>query len=112
MPGIRHGMLVADIERRRHAEAAGEGHRLVGEDVAEHVAGENDVVALGPRDEIGGHGVDVDLAQLHLAMHGGELLGLADEKAVAHLQHVALAHHGDPPAPALCVSEGHLGDAA
>ncbi len=45
LAGLKHGVGVADIGRRRHAHAANQACREIGEDVAEHVLHHHDVVA-------------------------------------------------------------------
>ena len=55
---------VADVERAAEAEAARERAGEVGEDVAEHVGRHDDVELLRRAHEVGGRGVDDELAQL------------------------------------------------
>ena len=53
--------VVRAVDRRRDAERAGQLAGEVGEDVAEHVLGDEDVEVAAPAQQVHGHGVDVEV---------------------------------------------------
>ena len=74
-----------------HADGAGQHGRGVGEDVAEDVAGDDDVELSGGADQLHAGGVDIKVGQLHVGvfaadldddfapeLHGFEHVGLVD----------------------------------
>ena len=56
--GLRHRVLAAGVERSRQPETAGDFARLVGQNVAVHVGGYDDVELAGVTHQQRRHGVD------------------------------------------------------
>ena len=90
--------MVADVARRRHAEAAHGGGRQVREDVAEHVLGHDHVVVAGALDEVHRHRVDVGALGLDVGVVGRDLVEERAEEGIA-LQHVRLVDQRHPAGP-------------
>ncbi len=67
------GACVAERRRRGEPEPAGDGCGDVGEDVAEHVLGHDDVERVGWADELHRDAVDERVPQLDVGVVGGEL---------------------------------------
>ena len=71
MDGLEHrGELAAGVEVARggQAYAAGDGSRLVGEDVPEEVVGDDDVEAPRVGHHVDRRGVDVAVAGFHIGV--------------------------------------------
>ena len=68
--GLEDGAIGADVAGGGHAHAADDAGGEVGEDVSEHVFGDDDVEGFGTLDEEEGGGVDVDV----FGGDGGEVL--------------------------------------
>ena len=65
MLGLRHRVHVAGIERSGKAEAAADLGGEIGENVAEHVGGDDHVERGGIAHEQRSHGIDDALLVLH-----------------------------------------------
>ncbi len=102
--GLRHGVGVGGVERRRDAQRPGDLAGEVGEDVAEHVLGDDHVELVGAADEVHGHGVDVEVVDADVRVVLGDLAADVAEQAGGHLQHVGLVHDGDLLAAPRCAS--------
>ena len=86
---VQAARAAAQARGGHHAEAARDGGALVGEDVAEEVAGDHHVELGRAQDELHGGVVDVHVADLDLRILGGKALhGLAPEAGA--LEHVRL----------------------
>ena len=68
--GLEEAVPLADVARRREAEATDRGGAEVGEDVAEHVLGDDHVEPRGPLHEVEGRGVDVRRLELDVGVSG------------------------------------------
>ena len=102
---------LAERRRRQHPERAGQDGRLVGEDVAEQVLGDDDVEGRRAADEQHRARVDELVAQRHVREVGGDLVGDGPPQArrredvgLVDRGHVATARPGqlegepdDPP---------------
>ena len=83
--------LLAEARRGQHPERAGEHRRLVAEDVAEHVLGQDHVEARRLRDELHRRVVDEQVVELDVGELGRDALdGLAPQ--ARRLEHVGLVH--------------------
>ena len=109
--GLGYGVVLAGVEGGGQTEAAGEFGRFVGEDIAEHVGGDDDVVDGGVADEEGGHAVDELLLQGDAGVAGRDIADAFEEEAVADAQDVGLVDGGDAVAPARGQGEGGFSDA-
>ena len=67
---------IADIDRATEPEAPGQLGGLIGEDVTEHVGGDDDVETVRAPDQGGGGGVDDQLLQLDIGELPGDLADL------------------------------------
>ena len=87
MRRLRHReVAVADAQSRRHSETADQPRRLVREDVAEHVGGDDDVETLRIANQPHRHRVDDDLVDGHIRKILGGAIALLDEHAAAELE--------------------------
>ena len=102
---------MAGIERGADAETAGDLGSLVGEDVAEHVGGDDDVELAGIADQQRRHGVDEALLAGDVGVALGHLPRAGEEETVGQPQHVRLVDDGDPLAPPRRERERRLDDA-
>ena len=102
---------VAGVERGGEPEAAGDLGRLVGQNVAEHVGGDDDVELAGVADQQRRHGVDDALLVLRPADSARPPRARIREKPVGDAQHVGLVHGGDLLAPLHRELERGLGNA-
>src|SRR5882762_7044576 len=91
-------MLVPGVDRAAEAQAARELGRLVREDVAVHVLGDDHVETHRVAQEEGGHGVDDDLFELNLGKVPRDLAHFAQIQPVGDPENVRLVHGGDLPA--------------
>jgi hypothetical protein len=98
--GLEERVVVADVARRRHAEAADGGRRQVREDVAEHVLGDDHVVVAGALDQVHRHRVHVGVLRLDVGVVHRHLVEQRAEERVA-LEHVGLVdeRHATHPVP-------------
>ena len=73
MDGLVHAET-AGIERGRgqHADGAGQHGGGIGQDVAEHVAGHDDIELQRTPDELHGSVVDVHVRQFHIRIVAGD----------------------------------------
>ena len=95
MLGLGDADAAADADRPAEPEASGQLGGLVGEDVAEHVGGDDDVEAVRAADQGGRGRVHDQLLQLDVGELLGDLADLAEEQPVGQLEHVGLVHGGD-----------------
>ncbi len=103
---LRHGMVVAGVERRPQAEAAGQLRRLVGQDVPEHVGGDDDVELSRVADQVRRGRIDQHLRVCDVRMRLGCTARLGQEDAVGQTHHVRLVHRDHAPAAAAGKLEG------
>ena len=105
--------LAVGIQRRgrQHADRAGEHRRLVGQDVAEHVAGDDHVELLRIAHELHRRVVDVHVRELHV---GIVLAHRADDFAPQdrRIEHVGLVHRAELAAALARDVEADARDAA
>ena len=92
----RPGLLLAERCARQHADRPGEHRRLVAEDVAEHVLGQDHLEVAGRRDQL--HRGVVDEQVLELDIRELVAVNLAHDLAPepAGLEHVGLVDARDP----------------
>src|SRR5271155_2576029 len=67
------GTRRVEVGRGREADAAGDGAGEVGEDVAEVVVGDDDVVALRLLHQVDAGGIDMVVVPRHVGVVGGHL---------------------------------------
>ena len=89
--------VVAEARRRRQPEPAGHRGGEVGEDVAEHVLGHDDVELLGRARELHGRVVDEHVLDLDVRILGGDLVDDAAPEP-RRLEHVRLVDRRQLPA--------------
>jgi hypothetical protein len=91
--GLRHGDgAFADAKAGRHAQPPDEAGGFVGQDVAEHVGGDDDVEALRIADQARRHRIDDDLVDGDVRKLRGDPVALLDEHAAAELEHGVLVN--------------------
>ena len=88
---IQAARAAAQAGGGHHAQAAGDGGALVGEDVAKEVAGDHHVKLSRAQNELHGRVVHVHVGHFHLGVFGGKALHRLAPEAGA-LQHVGLVH--------------------
>ena len=98
MRGLGHRMLMSGIERTAQADAAGEFGGKVGEDVAEHVGGDDHVESIGRAHHVGHHCIDELIVDGDVGKLAAYFVADVDEHAVGNLQDIGLVHNGDMPA--------------
>ena len=75
MHGLIHtGSIGPEAGRRKQADRARNHRCLVGEDVAEHVLGQQDVELRGTRDQLHGGVVDERVLEAHAGVVGRDAL--------------------------------------
>ena len=90
----RDGSGAGGVEVRRGRPPDAAGHRAgeVGEDVAEQVVGDDDVVATGVRDEMDARRVDVVVRGLDIGVLGCDGIERALPEVAREGEHVRLVH--------------------
>ena len=96
---LRHRVIGAGIDRRREPEAAGNLGGFVGQDVAEHVGGDDHVERAGVAHQQRRHRVDDLLLAFDLRIARRDRARAFEEQPVGDAQHVRLVHDGDVLAP-------------
>ena len=99
------------IEGSPDAEAAGDFARLIGENVAEHVGGDDDVELARIADQQCRHGVDQALFTHDIRMPRRLLAHAVEEKPLGQPQHIGLVNRRHLAPPPRREREGRLGDA-
>ena len=94
----RHALGV-QVRPRRDAHPALDHRAQVGEDVAEHVVGDDHVEPGGVLDEVDAGGVDVDVVRRHVRAPLGHLRERARPQVSRVVQDVRLVGHGHAAAP-------------
>eukprot|EP00754_Rhynchopus_humris_P012258 Rhum_TRINITY_DN14277_c21_g1::Rhum_TRINITY_DN14277_c21_g1_i1::g.77900::m.77900 len=108
---LEDGVVVADVAGRREAESADHLRGEVGEDVAEHVLGHDDVVLLRSTQHEHALRVDVRLLQGDARVVSGDAARRLDHESARLAQDVRLVDNGDRlPAVLLRVLEGTADD--
>src|SRR5699024_2343618 len=97
----RVGLGGVDIARGCQADAACNSACQVGQDIAEEVIGDNNVVALRIGDHVNSGGVDVVVVDLDLREFLGDIFYGALPQVTSVDQHVGLVHQGQLFATAL-----------
>ena len=95
---------------RQHADGAGDLAGFVRENVAENVAGDDDVKLLRPSDQLHGRIIHIEVIQLHFRVVLCNL-GYRLSPQTGAVQHVGLVHAGDFFATLHGHIEGHFCDA-
>ncbi len=117
MDGLEEAGIAVGAEagRGQHAQRSRQHRRLVAEDVAEEVLGDDHVELRGPRDELHRGVVDEQVVERDVGVVGGDG---GDDLAPEPrgLEHVCLVHRGDPRRAAVGGAaagrlEGGAGDA-
>ncbi len=88
--------VVADVAAGGEAEAAHDARAEVGEDVTEHVLGDQHPEALGPADHPQGDRVDVEDLGLDLRVLARDQFQALAQVVAAVAQHVRLVDQGEP----------------
>ncbi len=109
--GLRQRMRLARIDRGGEAEAAGDLGGLVGQDVAEHVGGDDHVERARVAHQQRRHGVDDTLLVGDVGVVLRHRAHALEKQAVGHAQHVGLVHRRHLAAAAGGEAECRLGDA-
>ena len=102
--------LAADGGRGQHAERAGDDGGLVGENVAEEIFGEHDIVVARLVHQVHGHGVDVLVLDGDVGELGGDLVHRGAPE-LRDFKHVGLVDAGEFFAALLRELEGDAGHA-
>ena len=93
-----------------HSQGTGQNGGLIGEDVAEHVPGKDDVEGGGTPEDVHGEGVHQEMLQRHVGIVLRHTVHDAAPEAAGR-QDVGLVHRGQPLSPDPSSPEGHVGDA-
>ena len=107
----RPGPAGAERRRRREADAAADGRGEVGQDVAEHVLGDDDVVGRRLLDELHRHRVDELVAELDVGVVGRDLGRRTRRHSAGRVEHVRLVDGAEQAAPLARQRERAAGDA-
>ena len=91
----RAGAGRVQVGRGGEADPAGDGAGEVGEDVAEEVVGDDDVVARGPLDQVDAGRVDVVVVTAHPGVLGGHLVDGPLPQVAGEGEDVGLVHEGE-----------------
>ena len=98
--GFEHGgALRVDVARRRQAQAALQLRPQIRDDVAEHVAGHDDLELFRAFHHLHGQGIHVQVLLFDIRVLGADLLERAQPEVVPEAQRIALIRHGDFRAP-------------
>ena len=87
--------MIACIDGTRHAQTTGQFCGQIGQNIAEHIGGDQDVVALRCTDNVRHHGIDNDFLDLHLRELLTNQTARIDEHAITEPQHVSFVHDSD-----------------
>ena len=102
---------VGEAGGRQHAEGAGDHAGFIGEDVAKHVRGEDNVELVGAVHQLHGGVVHIHVGNGHFGVVGGHFGDYLAPQA-GGFEHVGLVHAHEVLAAGHGGVEGHLGDAA
>src|SRR5690606_16009707 len=92
--GFEHGIFVADIGSRNHAETADESGAEITEDVTEEVGRNNALVVLRPDDELHAHIVYDAIIEFDLRVFCRNLFADPKKHPGCHLEDVGLVGQG------------------
>src|SRR5699024_4369547 len=90
-----YGAVRVDVDGGRQADAAGDGGRKVGDDVAEEVIGDNHVKSGGVGSHEDGGRIHVQVVDGDLGVLGRDGIHRAAPQVTGVDQHVVLVHEGE-----------------
>ena len=99
MLGLRHRVLASGVERGGKPQAAGDFARFVGQDVAVHIGGDDDIELARVTHQQRRHGVDDALVVGDVGVARSNRTHALEVKAVRYPQHIGFVHGGDFLAP-------------